>query len=245
MDSSEYEKMYQLEVANWWYAGRRALALNIFAKIYGVSEKTIRILDAGCGTGINLSYLQTRGNVCGLDISKDALQFSRSRGLSSLICGSADKLPIKDELFDIVLALDVIEHIEEDLSAIKELNRVLKSGGILIITVPAFQILWTSHDLAVHHKRRYTRPELLNILKLGGFEIEKATYWNFFLFLPVATIRLLKRLRRSELTKQTDLVELPTILNSFLYGLLKFENSILDRFDLPFGVSVMCVCRKV
>jgi len=246
MDLSEYDKMYRLEEANWWYIGRRDLFLKMAARFdNGLSGKPFRILDVGCGTGINLKYLQILGDVYGLDISKNALIFSQNRGLPSLICGSADKLPFKDELFDLVLALDVIEHIDEDLSAVRELNRVLKPGGRLILTVPAFQFLWTSHDLALHHKRRYTRSGILSILRLGGFENEKATYWNFFLFLPVATIRLLKRFHRSGDKMQTDLVELPPLLNGLLQGLIGIENWILKRIDLPVGISVMCICRKV
>ena len=143
------------------------------------------------------------------------------------------------------MALDIIEHIDEDLSAVKELNRILKPGGRLILTVPAFQFLWTNHDLALHHKRRYTRSGILSILRLGGFENEKATYWNFFLFLPVATIRLLKRFHPSADEMQTDLAEMPFHLNRLLQELIGIENWIIEQIDLPVGISVMCICRKV
>ncbi len=246
MDPSEYDKMYSLEGANWWYAGRRDMVMKLAARSHnGLSEKPLRILDAGCGTGINLKYLQILGDVYGLDISKNALIFSRTRGSHSLICGSVDKLPFKNELFDLVLALDVIEHMDDEISAVREINRVLKPGGRLIITVPAFQFLWTRHDLAVHHKRRYTRSGLLNILRLNGFENEKATYWNFFLFLPVAMVRLSKRIHRSGDAARTDLAELPTLLNGLLQVIIRIENVILMRFDLPVGTSMMCMCRKV
>lgn len=245
MDSSEYDKMYQLEETNWWYSGRRRLILKVVAQIHKkYSDKSMNILDAGCGTGINLRYLLDYGDAYGLDISNEALKFSRIRGLSSLICGSVDRLPLTNEFFDLVVALDVIEHIQEDLTAIRELNRVLRPGGSLIVTVPAFQFLWSNHDLAVHHKRRYTRSELRDILGLGGFIVERATYWNLFLFLPVAAMRMLKRATSSQRNKQTDLAELPAPIDRILRGLLWVENSILGWFDLPFGVSVMCVCRK-
>lgn len=246
MDASEYNKMYHLEEANWWYAGRRDLVLNVAGRINkSISEKPLRILDAGCGTGMNLKCIQDMGEAYGLDISKNALRLSKSRGLSSLICGSADRLPFKSNLFDLILALDVIEHIEEDLLAIEELNRVLKPGGHLIITVPAFQFLWSEHDQAVHHRRRYAKSSIIRMLQSGGFENEKATYWNFFLFMPVAAMRIIKKFRRSNEKKQTDLAELPFCLNGLLKILLRIENRILGEFDLPVGVSVMCVCRKV
>lgn len=245
MDLSEYDKMYRLEDTNWWYSGRRDLVLKMMTRtdVY-LSGKPLKILDAGCGTGINLKCLLDFGDAYGLDISKNALSFSKRRGLSSLICGSADRLPFKGELFDLVLALDVIEHIDQDNSAVMEFNRVLRPGGWLIITVPAFQFLMSEHDQAVHHKRRYTRSGLLMILQGAGFKNIKATYWNIILFLPVASIRLFKRFQRSGNEKQTDLIELPYPLNGLLHRLLIIENRVLERFNLPFGVSVMCACKK-
>jgi ubiquinone/menaquinone biosynthesis C-methylase UbiE len=206
--------------------------------------KPMSILDAGCGTGLNLKYLQTRGDSVGLDISEDALGFSRVRGSTSLVCGSADRLPIKSKVFDLVLALDVIEHIEDDNSAIREFYRVLRPGGWLVVTVPAFMSLWSEHDQAVHHKRRYAMSEILKNLQSGGFKIEYASYWNFLLFMPVFGIRLIKRFSRSESKKQTDLIELPPLINGFLLGLLRLENRIIRQFNLPIGISIICVCKK-
>lgn len=246
MDAFEYDKMYRLEETNWWYAGRRDAVLKIGASIYKDTFESLRILDAGCGTGINLESLQNNSNAYGLDISKDALKFSKIRGLQSLVCGSVIMLPFRDEIFDLVFALDVIEHVDEDRAAIRELYRILKPDGRLIITVPAFQFLWSEHDQAHHHRRRYTRSALINILQLGGFENEKATYWNSILFLPVSAVRLLKRSQLSAKgSRRTDLEDLPSFLNRLLMGLLMLENRILERFDLPFGISVICLCRKV
>lgn len=245
MNSLEYDKMYQLEESNWWYVGRRDLVLKMADQISkDFPEKAMNILDAGCGAGLNLKHLQTSGDSVGLDISKDALGFSRIRGLPSLVCGSADRLPFKSKVFDLVLALDVIEHIEDDNSAIKEFYRVLRPGGSLIVTVPAFMSLWSEHDLAVHHKRRYARPEIRDILQSGGFRIEKASYWNFFLFLPVFAIRHIKRFSPSEAKKQTDLVELSPILNDLLLRLLRLERSMIGQFNLPIGISIICICKK-
>jgi len=172
------------------------------------------------------------------------LGFSRARGLRSLICASADKLPLMSKAFDLVLALDVIEHIEDDNSVIREFNRVLRPGGWLVVTVPAFVSLWSEHDVAVHHKRRYALHELIGILKSGGFMIEWASYWHFFLFMPVYGMRLLKRNSRRKPKKQTDLIELPYLINRFLLRLLKMENSIISKVRFPIGVSIVCVCKK-
>jgi SAM-dependent methyltransferase len=245
MNSSEYDKMYQLEELNWWYASRRDLVLNIADKLSkSFTVKPVNILDAGCGTGLNLKYLQNYGDPVGLDISEEALAFSRVRGLSSLVCGSTDRLPFKSRVFDLVLALDVLEHVEDDNSAIREIYRILRQGGSLIVTVPAFMSLWSEHDLAVHHMRRYTRTEILDILQSGGFRIERASYWNFFLFLPVFAIRHMKRFSFTGAKKQTDLAELPPILNNFLVGLLRLERSIFGQFNLPIGISIICICKK-
>jgi SAM-dependent methyltransferase len=245
MDSTEYNKMYLLEETNWWYSARRGLILRVVSRLQsGLSYKSMRILDAGCGTGINLRYLQAYGDAYGLDLSKEALKFSRMRGPSPLVCGSVDMLPLKNDLFDLVVALDVIEHIQDDISAVHELNRVLRPDGCLIVTVPAYQFLWSDHDIAVHHKRRYTRLQLRDLLQMGGFIVERATYWNFLLFLPIAAMRLLKRATHIKENKQTDLVELPGQINGLLEALLEIENGIIGWFDVPFGVSVMCVCRK-
>ena len=243
MEAAEYEKMYIFEEGNWWYKGRRELLLDIISIIKEELDKAhIKILDTGCGTGLHIKALQRYGDVNGLDFSKEALRFGKSRGNTSLICGSGDRLPFKSSVFDIVCALDVLEHIEDDLSAIREMRRVLSPGGYLILTVPAFQFLWSGHDLAAHHKRRYDKSELLHSLGFCGFRVCRSTYWNFLLFPLVALILLL---RKEEQETVTDLKALPGMANSSLLALLRLEKAMIRKdMSLPVGVSSLCVCRK-
>lgn len=242
MRIEEYERSHYFEEDFWWYQGRRELILDLINRIEP-RENVLRILDAGCGTGLNLKYLERYGDGIGLDISPEALKFSKSRGNNALICASADRLPFKSNSFDILCALDLLEHISEDSSTVKEFYRVLKYNGYLIITVPAFQILWSNHDIALQHKRRYNKSDLVNILKLPGIVIEKITYWNSILFPVVALVRLFRK--GYDKDAKTDLKEMPGPLNKILLHLLRFENLIVVKnIALPVGVSILCICRK-
>jgi ubiquinone/menaquinone biosynthesis C-methylase UbiE len=244
MRDEEYEKMYRFEEKNWWYQGRRELVLDIIHRIkINFNDKQIKILDAGCGTGINLKSFQEYGTVIGLDYSKEALSYCKFRGICALTSGVAESLPLRDETFEIVCALDVLEHIDDDLAAIGELFRVLKEGGILIVTVPAFQFLWSNHDAAMHHKRRYVQRDLIAHLESCGFSVEMCTYWNFFLFVLVALVRLLGK--KEPRCSGAGLQELPIPLNKALIHVLRVERYIIMRnIGLPLGVSILSVCKK-
>jgi len=242
MEAAEYEKMYHFEDGNWWYQGRRELLIDI---IDGIKLKLecVKILDAGCGTGLNLKFLDRYGEVIGLDISEDALYFTKLRGNSSLICASVDKLPLKSDIFQMICALDVLEHIDNDESAMREFYRVLEPGGYLILTVPAFKFLWSRHDIAAHHKRRYNKVSLIQSLRSCEFSVDKSTYWNFFLFLPVTLVRLFRKDEKQEI--RTDLQVLPVLLNKVLLYVLRLEKAVISRdIALPVGVSILCICRK-
>lgn len=244
MKTDEYEKMYRFEEECWWYKSRRELIMDTVAGIKHLNEcKTLKILDVGCGTGLNLKFLERFGEVSGVDMSKDALGFSKSRKNVSLIRSHAEDLPFKHSSFDVVCALDLLEHIKDDVDAVKEFYRVLKSGGYLVLTVPAFMFLWSGHDVAAYHIRRYTKALLIKKLRLCRFSIERCTYWNFILFPAVALIRLINKGNRW--TSGSDLRELPDLLNSVLLNSLRLENAAIRReINLPVGVSILCICRK-
>jgi SAM-dependent methyltransferase len=245
MNLDLYERMYIYEGGNWWYKGRRELITDMIRRVHlAPSKAALRILDVGCGTGLNSKSFELFGQVSGLDMSKEALKFCKLRGRTDLIRGSADSLPVKDGTIDIVCALDVLEHIEDDFSAMKEINRVLKPGGFLILTVPAFMSLWSSHDESLHHKRRYTRKNLLQNLKISGFTINKSTYWNFFLFPAVASIRLIRK-KKSATEVRDDIADLPNIINKLLINVLVLENALIRLgISFPVGVSIFCICKK-
>lgn len=244
MEHAEYEKMYHFEDEYWWYKGRREMVLDTVAIIKQKSKgQPLKILDVGCGTGINLESLKQYGDVYGLDFSRNALRLSRSRGDAQLTLGSGDKLPFVNDNFDLVCALDVIEHIDDDFSALKEFYRVLSPKGYLVLTVPAFQFLWSKHDVAAHHKRRYSKSNLIRALTLCGFFVEKSNYWNCILFPVVAASRLLRNDENKEIT--TDIRELPALMNSTLLRILRIERTITKKnMSFPVGVSILSVCRK-
>lgn len=240
MEIAEYEKMYKFEEKYWWWVGKRKIVKSILDRL---DLNFVNILDTGCGTGFNLNYLKDYGNVIGLDFSKDALNFCKMRENKNLIQADAEKLPFKADTLNLITTLDLLEHLDDD-KALKEFYIVLKPNGYLIVTVPAFEFLLSKHDEALHHNRRYNNSQLRDILESNGFIIEKISYWNFFLFLPIVAVRLIKRSMKSE-EIETDVKELPNIVNRFLKSVLSIEDQIISHgVNLPFGVSIVCVCKK-
>lgn len=230
--------MAEFEETYWWWVGKRNIVKSILNRL---NLDHSNILDGGCGTGFNLKYLKDYGDITGLDISRDALNFCKKRENKKLVQADAENLPFKDGVFDILTSLDCLEHLDDN-RCIKEYFRVLKPDGYLIVTVPAFMFLWSKHDEALHHKRRYNKDQLKNLLESNGFKVIKLSYWNFFLFFPIAAIRLVKKwVANGDDEVETDVQELPNIVNSFLISVLKFESSIISLTNLPIGVSLICV----
>lgn len=244
METDVYEVLYRFEDADWWHKARRELLLQILGQIYQENHsKLLKILDLGCGAGLNLKHMTKYGDIVGLDCYEDALIFSKSRGISNLVRASGDKLPLKEGVFDVVCALDVLEHIEDDIAVMNELRRVMAPTGYLILTVPAFQALWSSHDVVAHHVRRYSKSLLLRNLEKCRFKVSKFTYWNFHLFPLIWVFRLFRKNQLAE--AKSDIRKLPSYINHVLLCLLRLENkAITMNISLPFGVSILCVCRK-
>ena len=247
MDIDEYRRMFQLETTYWWFVGRRALVRDWVAAALrrqpaATSERWL--LDAGCGTGANAEMLRAFGRVIGTDVSPEALHWSRQRGLSHLARCRVEKLCFADDTFDVVTALDMLEHVDDDLAALAELHRVCKPGGAVIITVPAYGFLWSPHDEALHHRRRYAPRELRDKLQAMGFEVERLSHFMCGLFLPVLLLRFWQSLRKQGVRPQSDLRPLPTWLNGLLIRLLGIERWLISLFSLPLGVSLICTARK-
>jgi SAM-dependent methyltransferase len=247
MNVEIYEHMYLSEKDNWWFKGRRELITDMVARACKPQRgEALKIPDVGCGTGLNSQAFEQFGEVYGLDMSREALGFSKLRGKSNLIQAYADHLPIEDDTFDVLCALDLLEHIEDDIGAIKEFHRVLKPGGRLILTVPAFMSLWSSHDDVLHHKRRYNKTAFIRELKSCNFYLDRLTYWNFFLFPAVALARIIHR-GASDAREggKYGLPDLPEVLNRLLLQLLRVETAAIRRgHNLPVGVSMFCICKK-
>jgi SAM-dependent methyltransferase len=244
METDVYEELFRFEEDDWWHKARRELLLQIVSAIYQAkNSKPLKILDLGCGAGLNLKKMEKYGYPVGLDYYKNALIFSKSRGISNLVRASGDKLPFKEGMFDVVCALDVLEHIEDDIAVMKDLCRIMVPTGYFILTVPAFQALWSMHDVAAHHMRRYSRLELLEKLEKCGFEVSKCTYWNFHLFPLVWMVRLFRKNHGAE--AKSDIMKLPWCINCALLCLLRIENKAIGmNISFPFGVSILCICRK-
>ena len=239
----EIEKMYRLEDSYWWYVGRRYLVKSCLRRLLRAQKSPAKILDVGCGTGATLTILDQFGEAWGCDLSPESLAFCRQRGHARLKQCPAEALRFEDGEFVVVTCLDVLEHVD-DQAAVRELRRVCKPGGRLLIAVPAYQFLWSGHDEALHHKRRYTAGQLKRLLTGGGLQVERLTYIITFLFLPILVFRLLQKLRPRRGNPQTDHIILPKPLNDLLIAILRLETSLVSWLRLPFGVSVFCICRR-
>src|SRR2546422_1383613 len=189
-----YSIMYAVEGSHWWFAGRRRIIESFLERICKqLQTDRPRILDVGCGTGANLEMLSQFGDAEGVDVSPDALAFCRQRGLQNVHQGEAEHLPYEDGSFDLVTGLDVVEHLDDDVAGLREMRRMLRTGGRAVLFVPAFKFLWGVQDDVSHHRRRYTLEALERVVREAGFEVERATYANISFFAPNLLGRLVMR----------------------------------------------------
>ena len=248
MEKAEYKKEYILENKNWWYVSKRKLVLKNIRK-YLPKRKNLKILDVGCGTGIVLKMLEKYGTVYGIDIDDQAIHFCKKRELNNIKKANIENIPYKDNYFDIITCLDVLYHEKvNDKKALCEFHRILKKDGIIIVNDVAFNFLKSKHDIVYHARQRYTKKELNEKITKAGFNVVKSTYWNFFLFLPVAFVRLSRKLfinKNEDISKiKSDINDIPETMNFFLLNLLKLERYLLNYTTLPFGISIMTVAKK-
>ncbi|HEY6807053.1 MAG TPA: methyltransferase domain-containing protein [Pyrinomonadaceae bacterium] len=243
MQLHTYALMYEVEGNHWWFAGRRKIITGFIERILSRNhEQKSRILDVGCGTGANLEMLSEFGEAEGVDVSTEALSFCRQRGLNQVKLGEAEKLPYPDQTFDLVTALDVVEHLDDDLAGLREMHRVLKPGGHALMFVPAFMFLWGVQDDVSNHRRRYTIKQLKERVMAAGFEIERATFANITFFLPTLIGRVLMRITGLRPASENNLTI--GFLNKPLGMILGAEHYWLKHLNLPIGVSAICVARR-
>jgi len=242
MQSHHYPILYQVEDTHWWYVGRRRIIQSLVEKI-STKLKTQRILDVGCGTGANLKMLAAYGKAEGVDISPQAVDFCHERGLSSVKLGAIEQLPYESDSFELVTALDVIEHLDDDIAGLREMRRVLCRDGRLLVFVPAFMFLWGVQDDVSNHRRRYTLPRLLKAVEEAGFSVEWSSYANISFFLPVLVVRSV--MRWLGLRADTEYGINISLMNGPFSSLFAAERLVFKHGRLPFGVSAVCIARRV
>lgn len=243
MQQHTYSIMYEVEGKHWWFVGRRRIIAEFVEEVCRAIGKTRpEILDIGCGTGANLQMLSQFGAAEGVDVSIEALDFCRARGLAEVKQGAAEHLPFADASFDLVTGLDVVEHLNDDIAGLREMRRVLRPDGRAVLFVPAFMFLWGVQDDISHHRRRYTLPELKEKLREAGLTIERASYANITFFFPILIGRVLMRLTGLRPASENNITV--GALNGLLGRILGAESWWLRRMNFPFGVSIICVARK-
>jgi SAM-dependent methyltransferase len=250
MEPHEYARMFALEESYWWYRALRRYIRQALVRS-GAFPRTPSAtspagLDAGCGTGMLLATWGDRVHGVGLDFSATALAGARRRGLGRLMQASVEAIPLRSGAMDFIVSADVLYHrgVRDDLAALREFQRCLRPGGVLVLNLPAYRWLRSAHDDAIHTERRYTAGEVRAKLRRAGLRPVRVRYWNWLCFPPIALVRLVRRRSRSGTgAPSSDLTPLPRGLNALLDALLALE-ARLAFLPAPAGLSVLAVARK-
>jgi SAM-dependent methyltransferase len=243
MDARLMKAMLDVDEHHWWYRGRRRI---IDAELQRLPlPQPAGVLDAGCGSGRTLEQLRPLGNVSGIELNPEAAQVARGRGDFDVRIGRLEELPWDAATFDLITCLDVIEHTPDDRRTLRELRRVSRPGAWLLVTVPAYQALWSQHDEANHHFRRYGRRTLRAAATEAGWNVERLTSFNSLLLAPAAAVRLAQRRRHASDGYTPDLKLGPDWLNGMLERPMQLEARWLARGrTLPAGLSLLAVLRN-
>jgi SAM-dependent methyltransferase len=240
---AEYEAMHSLELSHWWFRGRRRVLVDLILEVAGSRAGSLRILDYGCGTGGNSSAYASLGTVVGIEPDAAAIRLANQRGSGQYCRASGTQLPLPPGMFDVVVASDVLEHIEDHSAAVGEISRVLRPGGCTVISVPAHQWLFSEHDAALHHFRRYSKRTLRSLLEQGGLRVRRLSYWDATLFPALCLHRILSKRGRFD-APRSDTSSVPWFLNETLVALLAAEAAFLRRAPLPWGSSLLGIAER-
>ncbi|PIU95741.1 MAG: methylase [Armatimonadetes bacterium CG_4_10_14_3_um_filter_66_18] len=244
LNAQEYEIQYRLEDSYWWFVGRRRIICAWLSQLVGGNSDQL-LLDIGCGTGTTMWRLRQFCRVVGVDFSNLALARAQSRGLDRLVGGSALSLPFAEGSFGLLTLLDVLEHLKDDAGALRGMRRILRPGGSLLLTVPAYPSLWSQHDVALHHYRRYTGSRLRNVVEAADFRVERLSYAICAPTPLTFAFRWAQGRLATPAAPKTALIQLPRPLNQFLISLLTLEAFALRATALPFGVSLLCHAVRI
>lgn len=241
------EATARAEREHFWFKGFRRFVTPQLERA-AAGRPGLRLLDCGCGTGVNLALLEQHGQACGIDITWRGLEFAKARGHRRLARADAAGLPFSEGQFDVVTSLDVMQCVPEHLeaSAVSEMLRVLKPGGVLVLNVAALNILRGNHSVLSRELRRYDRPRLTRVLEQAGFRVERITFTNATLFPVILAVRSVQRWLglKPEEDADGEITVPPRTINRVLSALLAVEAHVLSRVDLPVGSSILCVARK-
>ncbi len=247
MDARLYRDFARLEDRHWWFRGRRAVVQAVLRARF--KRPSLRILDVGCGTGGMMMMLTEFGRVEGLDVSAEGLAFCRDRvgPQVELHQGSLPAGIPEGRRYGLVTAFDVLEHLDDPVGALRAIAAALEPGGTFVCTVPAHPSLWSRHDVANHHARRYTRPLLEQHLVAGGLTPTQVSFLNASLLAPIALVRWAQRLFPGTADPggevESDFAEVPAVLNRLLEALFSVERFVVPSVGLPFGVSLLAVAE--
>lgn len=242
MDLSAYAVEAAVEQSHWWFNGRRRLFAHEIARLHLAPEAPI--LDIGTGTGANLRVLKTLGfrNIVGFDLSDDAIRYCASKGLGAVRRGDICALPTTSDSINLVMATDIVEHVDDDALALREIARVLAPGGHAMIAVPAFPSLWGRQDEVSHHKRRYRRRQLEELVSTSGLRPARVFYFNYLLFAPIWLVRQAIRILRLPLDSELQINR--PLINRLLTLTFALDIETARRLRIPFGVSLFCLAKK-
>ena len=242
MKKITYDIEWSLERSHWWFTGRRRLLKALLSSTR--THRNSPIIDAGCGVGSNLPLLESLGfKVIGVDSEFYSLSLCKKR-LSEVLLVNGDlmNLPFKSNSIGLVIATDILEHLNKDTIGMKEIYRTMKGGGEAIITVPAFRLLWGVQDVVGMHKRRYSRKEFIRKMEQEGFKILRLTYFNFFLFFPILMARRMIHLMGLRIESENE-VNFP-LINFLFKAIFSLEVCLLKYLSFPIGVSILCIGKK-
>ena len=242
-----YDTYFDAETKHWWCRGRAHILMSVLDRAVGSgSPRHRRILDVGCGTGAMTARLARFGTTEGIDEDPKAVELCSRRGLASVRQVSGLPLPYGADEFHVVTALDVLEHLDDDDAMLREISRVLRPGGTLLVSVPAYRFLWGQQDVIAQHRRRYTSSELGSLLTRSGLAVRRLSYFNTLLFPAVASVRIMRRWLGTASRPKSDFeMGLPQPLNEALARVFAMEALVLAHRDLPFGVSVLGIAEKL
>jgi SAM-dependent methyltransferase len=245
MEQNAYRQFMELEQSHFWFVGRRRIFFHLLDReLNGRADR--QVLDVGCGAGGMLAPLSRYGQVAGIDTAPELVDFCRARGFERVSVASAYELPAENGSLDLITLFDTIEHVPDDLSALRECRRALASDGLLFVSVPAYQFLYANNDRVAQHQRRYTARGLRRKLAQAGFEPSRVTYFNTLLF-PAILPAVLAKKAKERFVDPGDATNLshrvPAVLNRALAATMGSERHLVARFSLPVGHSIIAMAR--